>query len=518
MKKPFFGGFVVDYVLGIDLGTTAVKAALFDQNGQTIASSIKEYKLHTPSPLVVELDPEVYWQALKNALAEIKQTKSADMENIRSLGISAQGETIIPIDNDGKALRNAIVWMDNRAEDESKWLTGHFTNDTIYKVTGQVSMLPMWPAAKILWLKQHEPGIYNRTFKFLLIEDYFIYRLTGTAVSEGSLLCSTCYWDIHTRRYWPEMLQVLGIREDQLPETREPGESVSPIKPDVAEELGLSPKTIITTGALDQAAGAIGVGNVSPGIFTECTGSNIAIVSLVDGPTEDPNKEMPCFYYGLPQTYMIHAFSMTGGMVLKWFRDHFFGENGRAETTEGRETYEVMTEMAASITPGSSGLLMLPHLQGAGVPESNPNARGVFYGLSLHHGKAHMVRAILEAIAMNLRRMVEAVQAMGISVKEVRSLGGGAKSELWCQIKADVLGLPVYTMKNTQDAACLGAAILAGVAVGVWPSVKKAVDSFVEIDRVFEPDPDNKSVYDEYYGAYIDIYNNLIPIFEKRLS
>jgi len=508
----------MDYVLGIDLGTTALKAALFNQKGQTVASSTKEYKLYTPSPLVVELDPQVYWQALKNALAEIKQTNDIDIKNICSLGISAQGETLIPIDKDGKALRNAIIWMDNRAEEESKWLTSHFTNDTLYKVTGQVSMLPMWPAAKILWLKKHEPEIFNRTFKFLLIEDYFIFCLTGTAVSEGSLLCSTCYWDIHTRKYWPEMLQTLGITEDQLPEIREPGEAIGPIKTDIAEELGLSPKTIIATGALDQAAGAIGVGNISPGIFTECTGSNIAIVALVDGPTEDPNKEMPCFYYGLPHTYMIHAFSMTGGMVLKWFRDQFFGENGGAEITGGLETYEAMTEMAASVAPGSSGLVMLPHLQGAGVPESNPNARGVFYGLSLHHGKAHMVRAIMEAIAMNLRRMVDAVEAMGISVEEVRSLGGGAKSDLWCQIKADVLGRPVYSMKNTQDAACLGAAILAGVAIGIWPSVEEAVTSFVEIERKYEPNPDNKTIYDKHYEAYVDLYANLIPIFEKSLS
>ncbi|MBN1836685.1 MAG: hypothetical protein JW820_12595 [Spirochaetales bacterium] len=503
------------YVLGADLGTTAIKAALFDEQGRTVATSTREYSLNTPSPLEVELDPEVYWQAFKAAVAGVLAGSGVQPQDIPCLGISAQGETLIVVDQNGQPLRPAIVWMDNRAQAESDDLAACFTNETIHRVTGQVSMLPMWPAAKILWIRRHEPSIFGKAARFLLIEDYLVFRLTGSFVSEGSLLCSTTYWDLNTRRYWPEMLRELGIDEGRLPEVREPGEAIARIDPTVARELGLSSQTIVATGALDQAAGAIGVGNVRPGVFSECTGSNVAVVALVERPTIDPARQLPCFYYGLPERYMMHAFSMTGGMVLRWFRDNFFRDEPGGGTAERGGAYDRMTSLAASVPAGASGLVLLPHFQGAGPPESNPKARGVLYGLSLHHTRAHVVRAIMESIAMILRRMIEAVEAMGIRVSEVRSLGGGAKSPLWCQIKADVVGRPVYTMKNTEDAACLGAAVLAGAAVGVWPSVPQAIDAIVEIDQRYDPNLSNRGLYDEAYAIYTGMYSRLEPLFAR---
>ena len=508
----------MDYVLGVDLGTTAVKVALFDRNGRAAAACTREYSLSTPSPLIVELEVELYWRAFREGVVRVMADAGVAPQVVRCLGISAQGETLIAVDRNGQALRRAIVWMDNRAQQESDWLAGHFTNETIHRVTGQVSMLPMWPAAKILWLRRNQPAVFDATRKFLLIEEYFILRLTGRAASEGSLLCSTTYWDLHTRRYWKDMLGVLGIDEERLPEIREPGEAIAPIDPPVARELGLSPETIVATGALDQAAGAIGVGNIRSGIFSECTGSNVAVVALVDKPTIDPNRQLPCFYYGLPGKYMMHAFSMTGGMLMRWFRDHFFEHEMLAAGVAGHDPYESMTAMAARVPPGAAGLVLLPHFQGAGPPESNPGARGVLYGLSLHHTKAHFVRAIMESIAMIVRRMIDAVEATGIRVHEVRSLGGGANSELWCQIKADVTGRPVFTMKNTQDAACLGAALLAGAATGVWPSVEEAVASIVQIDRRFDPEPGNRDVYERGYSVYGTMYSRLEPLFADNLA
>jgi len=504
----------MQYVLGVDLGTTALKVAVFDRSGRTVAACTREYSLSTPSPLIVELEAEAYWQAFSEGIAQVMGSSGVPPQAIRCLGISAQGETLIAVDRQGRALRPAIVWMDNRAQEESEQLSRDFTDDTIHRVTGQVSMLPMWPAAKILWLRRHERAVFERAHRFLLVEDYLILRLTGRAVSEGSLLCSTTYWDLHARRYWPDMLGALGIDEERLPEIREPGEAIATIDPAVARQLGLSADTIVATGALDQAAGAIGVGNIRPGTFSECTGSNVAVVALVDKPTIDPNRQLPCFYYGLPGRYMLHAFSMTGGMVMRWFRDRFFEREVLAAGTDGRDTYESMTALAAEVPAGAAGLVLLPHFQGAGPPESNPKARGVLYGLSLHHSKAHFVRAIMESIAMIVRRMIEAVEATGIRVSEVRSLGGGAKSPLWCQIKADMVDRPVLTMKNTEDAACLGAAVLAGAATEVWPSVQEAIDSIVEIDRRYDPDPANRRTYDEAYGIYSGMYSRLESLFD----
>ncbi|NCB53160.1 MAG: hypothetical protein EOM54_14990, partial [Clostridia bacterium] len=250
------------YLLGIDLGTTAVKVAVFDENGKKAGDSTQEYNLITPTPLIVEQDAEVYWNAFKAGLAE--SLKNADIltGSIAALSISAQGETLIPVNKDGKPLRNAIVWMDNRAQAESDILEKQFSNKEIHRITGQVSMLAMWPAAKILWLRKNEPEVFEAAAKFLLIEDYFFFRLGGGYYGEGSLWCSTAMWNLSTKRYWPEMLEFLGVDAERLPAIVESGTNLGKIKPDVAAELGLSADTELVMGALDQACGAIGVGNV----------------------------------------------------------------------------------------------------------------------------------------------------------------------------------------------------------------------------------------------------------------
>ncbi len=502
-------------LLGIDLGTTAIKAALFDDSGRRIGASTREYALLTPSPQVVEQEVGVYWQAFKDALAEVLAGSGVQPRSIRALGISAQGETLITLDRQGRALGPAIVWMDNRAQAESDELAASLGNRQVHEVTGQVGMLPMWPASKVLWLRRNRPELFGRADKFLLIEDWFIHRLTGAFVAEGSLLCSTTWWDLRAKRYWPRMLGELGIGEQQLPEIVEPGQAIGPLRREAAAELGLDPRTVVATGALDQACGALGVGNVRPGIFSECTGSNVAVVAMVDRPRIDPLRQLPCFYYGLPDTYMMHAFSMTGGMVLRWFRDAFCAEALREASAPGTDPYELLTRQAAGVPAGAEGLVLLPHFQGAGLPESNPRARGVLYGLSLHHTRAHVIRAILESVALICRRMIDAVRDLGIEVREIRSLGGGAKSPLWCQIKADLTGLPVTTMRNTEDAACLGAAVLAGAAVGVWPSAAEALSRIVKVDRRFEPEPGLRETYERLYADYRRLYDCLLPVFNR---
>ena len=502
------------YLLGADLGTTAIKVALFDEKGKKISDSTQEYMLYTPTPLIVELGAEVYWNAFKTGVAESLKQAGVAAEDIVSLSISAQGETLLLLDKDGKPLRNAIVWMDNRAQEESDDLEKHFSNETIHSITGQVAMLAMWPAAKILWLKNHERQVFDDAMKFLLVEDYFFYRLSGKFFGEGSLWCSTIMWDINTKRYWPEMLDYLGVREEQLPEIVESGTPLGKILPEVARELGLSPDTELVMGALDQACGAIGVGNVRVGIFSESTGAALAVVAVVDKPVFDENREMPCFYYGIPDMYMIHAFT-TGGIVFKWLRDSFCSEELAIAERTGVDAYAFMDMEAMTVPAGSDGLVVLPHFQGSGPPDSDQKAKGVVYGLSLNHTKAHMIRAFMEAVAMNMCRMIEATSATGIEITEIRSHSGGAKSPVWCQIKADAAGIPVHTMKNTADAACLGAAVLAGVASGIWKSVPEAMDSIVEEDKVYMPDPGNKKVYDNLYNSYKELMAVLKPFVAK---
>ena len=502
-----------DAILAVDLGTTALKCALHDAHGRVLAKAAEEYQLITPDPLSVEMEVETYWQAFKTAVAKVLKESAVPPSEIKSLGISAQGETLILVDGAGQPLRRAIVWLDNRAQAEAEDLGERFGHRAAYEITGQVKLVPTWPAAKILWLRRHEPEVVARTAKFLLIEDYFLHRLTGEYACEGSLVTSTCYWNFQTRQWWPEMLAALEIRDDQLPRLCESGIPLGQLRPAVAEALGLSPHTIVCTGALDQACGAIGVGNIRPGIFSENTGAALAICATVDHPTLDPNDQMPCHYHGVPGLYMEHTFT-GGGMVLRWFRDEFAQLERQVAQASGLDAYDFMGAEAVQVAPGCEGLVMLPHLQGAMAPEANPKAKGVFYGFTLRHGRNHFTRAILEAVGFIVRRNIEVIEGLGLPVNEIRALGGGARSRVWKQMEADITRRPVLTTTN-EEAATLGAAILAGKAVGLYASIEEAAGQMVQIKERFEPQPAHRAVYDEAYRTYVRLYDELCPLFEQ---
>lgn len=500
-------------ILAFDLGTTALKCALHDLKGNVIAKASEEYQLITPDADSVEMDVETYWSAFKNTVARVIKESGISPKSIKALGVSAQGETLIVVDKKGNPLRRAIVWLDNRAQKEADELAEYFGDRQTYEITGQVKIVPTWPASKILWLQRNEPEIFSRVAKFLLIEDYFLHRLTGEYVCEGSLVTSTCYWNFRTRKWWEEMLAKIGIRNDQLPQYRESGEVVGRLRPEVAEELGLSPDTIACTGALDQACGAIGVGNIKPGIFSENTGAALAICATVNQATLDPQGQMPCHYHGLPGLYMLHTFT-GGGIVLRWYRDEFARMEMEVARSSGMDAYDLLGSAVATIPAGCEGLVMLPHLQGAMAPEANPKATGVFYGFTLRHGRNHFARAIMEAVGFVVRRNIEVIEGMGVSVNEIRALGGGARSRIWKQIEADITGRVVMTTEN-EEAATLGAAILAGKAVGIYANVEEAANQMVQIKDRFEPNMQNKKVYDDAFSTYVGLYESLCPLFEK---
>ena len=501
----------MDYILSVDLGTTAIKVALFDTDGEVRSKFAEEYTLKTPTPLSVELPVETYWQAFRKAVSETLASADVPRNLIRAIGISAQGETMVVVDKEGRALCDAIVWLDNRAQDEAETLTREFPREVTYRVTGQVSIVPTWPASKILWIREHQPQVFANAHKFLLLEDYFIHRLTGEYVAEGSLLTSTVYWDFNTKKWWSDMLRYLQVDEEQLPEILESGRPVGTIRPTVAQELGLSDDTQICTGALDQAAGAIGVGNTKPGIFSENTGAALAICATVDHPVIDPTGRMPCHYHAIADAYMEHTFT-TGGMVLRWYRDHFCQPEMEVARQKGIDAYDLIAEAASKVAAGSDGLVVLPHLQGAMAPEDNPKAKGVFFGLTLMHSRAHFTRAIMESIGFIVRRNIEVIEDLGIPVNEIRCLGGGARSAVWNQIKADITGRRVVAMVN-EEAACLGAAIIAGVGVGIFDSVESACARMVRIKQSFEPQDKNREIYDEAFQKYVGLYGSLVEMF-----
>lgn len=491
------------YLLGLDAGTTSFKAVLFDDDGREVASASAEYALLTPEPNIAEFETEKYWDICKLVLSEICQ--KADVRDLKALAISSQGETLILLDKDGRPLRRAIVWLDNRSDAEAEILRGEFGQRNAFEITGQPDIVPTWPATKILWVKRNEPDIFSKVHKYLLLEDYLIYKLTGKFAAEGSLLTSSLLFNVRQKVWWGKMLEFLGISEESLPEIRESGEGVEEISDQVARELGLPEDTLVVTGAFDQAASTIGAGNIKPGVITESTGAALAICATIDKPLFDQENRIPCHYHAVENKYYLLPWCQTAGMALKWFRDEFC-------QYEREDAYKLMDEEASSVPPGSDGVLMLPHLMGAVCPEFNPNARGCYFGFSLSSTKAHFIRALLEAVALMLKKNLDILEELGIEIREIRAIGGGARSDLWNHIKADVVGKPLVTV-GTAETACLGAAILAGIGASVFPSIDAACGKMVQIrDRVF-PDERNRAVYKAAYEKYVRLYEVLEPLF-----
>lgn len=501
--------------LAIDAGTTSLKAALIDDQGRILASELREYQLLTPAPGIVEADPEVYWQALICAVRSILTQNETPVEEIATLCISSQGETFIPVDSHGAPLSRAIVWLDNRASEEARSIENRFGAEEVFHHTGQPEIAPTWPACKMLWIRRHDPELFNRTHKFLWLEDFLLYRLTGQYVTSVAQQTSSILLDIQTGDWWPEMIEFVGVDPGMLGRLVKPGEPVGTLLPRSVKALGMSTRTLAVAGSMDQAIAALGAGNIAPGMVVESTGGALGIVVTLDTPLFDPQRRIPCYFHALPDTYCLLPWGQTAGMALKWFRDQFFGLEAQAARKAGRDPYDDMTAEAAQVPPGCDGLVALPHLEGAFCPEFNPNARGVFFGATLRHGRPHFIRAILESVAFMLKRNLDLLEELGIPVEAVTSLGGGARSRLWLQIKADALGKPVQTIQ-VEEAACLGAAILGAVATGAYTTYKEAVTHMVHYGKIYQPDPTYHPVYQQRYKDYINLYYYLTPLLNTK--
>lgn len=496
------------YLLGIDVGTTAIKVVLFDTHGRIKSMDRQEYNLIMPDSTTCELNPEVYWKSTVKGIKNVLKMSKINPKDIKSLSISSQGETIIFVGKDGEILRNAIVWLDTRSQKEAEIIKKEFGIKTIHNITGQPEVVPMWPAIKILWLKRNEPDTFKKVYKYLLVEDYLINKLTGYYYTEESMVSSSLLFDIKKKLWWSSMLKFLNISTENLPEVLPSGKAIGQITEKVSDLTGLSKETLVVTGSYDHPAGAIGSGNIKTGMVSETTGASMAMCVTLDKPICKSSTKVPCQCHAIPNEYFLLPYGQTAGMVLKWFKDTFCQEEVSIASKKNKDVYELMTERAKCIPPGCDGLVMLPHFMGAGSPEFNSQAKGLFFGISLNTGKAHFIRAIMEAVSYMLKRNIELLEKMGIKVKEICSIGGGAKSNLWNQIKADVIGIPVVTL-SCEESASLGAAILAGVGCGVFKSIEEGCSRMIRTRQKFLPESKNTSTYLKNYNKYVELYNNL---------
>lgn len=468
------------YLLGIDVGTTSLKAAVFDENATCHMTLTKDYTLSVAGD-VVEFPAESYWRLVEEVLNEVCASYT-----VEALSIDTQCETLIVTDENGASLRDAIVWLDNRATAEADDLRECFGERRVYEVTGQPEITATWPAAKLLWIRKHEPELFARVRKIFLLEDYLLYKLTGVFVTEETLQSSTIYYDIHKHTWWQEMLDHIGVCPDQLPEVTTSGKVIGSYK-------GIK----VVTGAIDQIAGAIGAGVVKKGIISEMTGTTMVIFAPSDTvPAYNLKNKVPC-HLNYDGKYALLMWTPTAGIALKWFKNQF---------CEGY-SFKDLDTLAESIAPGSAGLTFLPYLCGSVMPKYMPDARGVFYGLTMEHTRAHMIRAILESVACMLKNNLDYV---GAECTEVRTMGGGAQSPLWCRIKADMVKKNFVTLAN-EETACLGSAILAGVAVGIFDNVESAADRLVKTNKVYMP---TDADYTECYRRYCELDDRIFP--ERR--
>jgi xylulokinase len=490
-------------LLGIDVGTTAVKAVVLDPERGVLGSGRTSYPLVRPRPGWVELDGEVYWQAVCSAVrGAIADSCGAA---VSALAISSQGETLVPVDGAGAPTRPAIVWLDSRATAESAALDELF-GEAVYARTGQPRLSPTWPACKLLWLREHEPDLFARTEAFLLLEDYLISRLTGERVGSRCLFSSSLLLDITTGRWWENVLEAIGIDERKLPRLADSGEPVDGLTAEAAGELGLAPGVAVVAGGLDQVLAGIAAG-VSPGILVESTGSALAVTATVAELTLDPGRRLPCHISAAANAYCLLAWSQTAGLAVDWARATFLPDLGLDE----------LDEAAAAIAPGAEGLLALSHFEGRSCPDFNPDARAALVGLTLRHTSAHIARALLEAVAFDLRVNLELIEENTGTSDELRSVGGGAGSAIWLQIKADVLQRPVVALDEAEF-ACIGAALLAGVGTGVFANLEADASRFTRPRRLVEPDAVAGSLYEEQYHRYHKLYEGLSPLYRPVYS
>ncbi len=459
--------------LGIDIGTTSLKAAVFDADGNRKGVRAVDYTLDTDAETgFIEFNADEYINMCRKVIEELE----AECGKIDALSVDTQGETLIFADADGNALCPAVVWLDNRATAEAEEIKAKFGCKRVYEVTGQPEITAGWPASKLLWFKKNKPQIWEKTEKIFMLEDWVLYKLSGEFVTEPTIQSSTIYYDITRGDWWGEMLDFIGLDAKKLPK-------IKPSAHCIGEYNGIK----VVTGALDQIAGTIGTGVTDQSKISEMTGTIMAICVMRDTiPPYNPDSIIPCHAHAIDGKYCLILWSSTAGMALKWFKNNF-AEN---------YSFPALDKIASEVPAGCDGLTMLPYFCGSTMPKYNPEATASFTGITLSHTRAHFARSIMEAVAFTLKQNLEYVGDDGID--EIRITGGGAASKLWAQIKADVTGKRLRTVSESET-ACLGGAMLAAVGVGEFASISEAADAIVKGRSEYVP---SGVSYDAAYQRY----------------
>lgn len=505
----------MEYLLGIDVGTSGTKCALFTIDGTVAASATFEYPMLQPRNGWAEQDPAQWWDAVVKGVRHLLSESKAAPDSIRGIGLSGQMHGLVLLDKDGELLDNAIIWCDQRTGQECDDMTRDLGVEKIIAITANPPMTG-FTAAKLLWIKKNKPEIFKKTAHILLPKDYIRYKLSGDFATDVSDASGMQMMDIANRSWSSEMLEYLGLSEEQVPKMYESPDVTGSIHSEAAKLTGLAEGTIIVGGASDNAAAAIGTGVVSSGSAFTTIGSSGVVYGVSDTVAIDMKGRIHTFCASVPGKWTVMSCTQGAGLSLKWLRDTCCTNEIERAKLKNIDPYIFMNEMAAESGIGARGLIFLPYLMGERSPHPDPDCRGVFFGLSAFHDRGDMIRAVMEGVSYSQLECVDVFREMGLSIDSMTLCGGGAKSALWRQMLADLYKCDVESIHSDEGPA-LGAAILAGVGAEIYSSVEEGCKKIIRKEKLLKPDSARHEQYMPYYSLYKKLYITLFESF-KELS
>ncbi len=488
------------------MGTTSCRSIIYTQEGKPVASAYREYEVLVPRPGWAEQDPNEWWEATKSTLRESLERSGIAAENIAAIGLTGQQPSTVFLDRKGNTLCPSILWMDRRTSSQCEFMKRVVGEERLYEITG-LRPDPAYSASKILWTKENMPKVYESTYKVLLPKDYLAYKLTGSIFLDLASACATQLVDIHKGQWSTELIDSLRIRREILPDICSPTTVLGEVSPEIAREVGLTRQVAVVSGAGDTTVSALGSGVVAPARTCVNIGTSSDVMTSVEKPVLDKKMRVGYYIHAVPKKFLSIMGANTSGASLRWFRDSFCQRERENGQSLGLSAYKLMDLQAESIPPGSEGLVFLPYLLGERSPIFDPMARGMFFGITMRHNRAHFVRSILEGIAYSIRDRLEVLKELGVDTPELILAGGGARSPLWRNIIANVTGKSVATLIN-EESTCIGAIMLAGVGVGTYKDIEKAVREILSFSGRIEPQVETQSIYDRLFPIYRKLYES----------
>lgn len=503
-------------VCAIDVGTSGTRTAVFDAlSGQMLAQTHKEYQSFFPQPTWVEQRALDWWNTVTHTCQASLRAIGNRVSDLVAVSVTNQRETVVAVDEDGNPLYNAIVWQDRRTVPQCELIRSELGTEAVYKETG-LTIDPYFSAPKILWFKAENPRLFRSTYKFLLVHDFIINRLTNRFITDHSNASRTMLFAVEKFEWSNLICEALDIPQEKLPTALSPASSVGGVSRSASRVTGLPEGLPVVAGGGDQQCAALGVGVAKPGLVKATVGTGTFILAYQKQTRRDPEHRLLCSCHAIPGRWVMEGSVFTTGIIYRWFRDQFGCEEKAIAELLKEDTYHFLNKQAGLSEPGARGVLLLPHFTGAGAPYWNPNARGVILGLALGHKRHDIIRAIMEGTAFEVRRNIEVMQSLGIPVKEIRLTGGATRSSIWNQTQADINNLPILVSK-VEEATALGAAILASVGAGIYKDVEIAAEAMVQVGESYTPRPEFQERYDTLYSIQSETYHVLekAKVFDK---